>query len=442
VPRVVKVRARPETGKLYLDFGYRGTRCREYTALPDTPANRRQAEALARRMERDIRSGRFEYAQYFPDSPRAPGATSPRPNAVSAPASNAVATAVESPTFKNFAETWFKESEPRWRSRYRNAVHEVLAKHLVAWFGEMPLAKITRGDILAFRAEFARRKGRYGDTISAKRINKVISILNAILNEGCDRLCLVSPARGIKPLRQKRTEILPFNLEEVNLMVATVRKDYRAYLIVRFFTGMRTGEVNGLQWQDVDFVQNTIKVERSFSRDGDGDLKTDASHRLIPMVPQVRAAVETLAAARERECPWVFHTRHGNPIDAVNFTNRVWYPLLRLLGLRKRAPYQTRHTAATLMLAAGENPEWVARMLGHSTTEMLFRTYSRFIPNLTRDDGRAFAGLLRDRCDATTTARLKVTRAEIEGLAPDQLRELLLQRLPDAAKHTQGSHHE
>lgn len=89
--------------------------------------------------------------------------------------------------------------------------------------------------------------------------------------------------------------------------------------------------------------------------------------------------------------------------------------------------------SATLMLAAGENPEWVARMLGHSTTEMLFRTYSRFIPNLTRDDGRAFAGLLKDRCDASTTARLEVTRAEIEGLAPDQLRELLLQRLPAAA---------
>jgi|SRR5690348_574142 integrase len=442
VPRVVKVRARPETGKLYLDFGYRGTRCREYTALSDTPANRRQVDGLARRIERDIRSGRFEYAHYFPDSPRAREATTPPTTASPKSGGRQGATVDESPLFKDFAGTWFKESEPRWRSRYRNAICEVLDKHLLPWFGEMPIGEITRGDILAFRAEFARRKGRHGDTISAKRINKVTSILRSILNEACDRLGLVSPARGIKPLRQKRTEILPFDLDEVNLMIATVRKDYQAYLIVRFFTGMRTGEVNGLQWQDVDFAHNTIKVERSFSRDGDGDLKTDASHRLIPMVPQVRAALETLAAARDRECPWVFHTRHGHPIDAVNFTNRVWYPLLRLLGLRKRAPYQTRHTAATLMLAAGENPEWVARMLGHSTTEMLFRTYSRFIPNLTRDDGRAFAGLLRDRCEADTTARLEVTRAELEGLAPDQLRELLLQRLPAAADHVSGAHHE
>jgi integrase len=62
--------------------------------------------------------------------------------------------------------------------------------------------------------------------------------------------------------------------------------------------------------------------------------------------------------------------------------------------LPPRRPYQTRHTAATLWLAAGESPEWIARQLGHTTTEMLFRVYSRFVPNLTRKDGSAFERLL------------------------------------------------
>ncbi|MFO0325217.1 MAG: site-specific integrase, partial [Burkholderiales bacterium] len=43
---------------------------------------------------------------------------------------------------------------------------------------------------------------------------------------------------------------------------------------------------------------------------------------------------------------------------------------------------------------AGENPEWIARQMGHSTTEMLFRVYSRFVPNLTRRDGSAFERLI------------------------------------------------
>lgn len=44
--------------------------------------------------------------------------------------------------------------------------------------------------------------------------------------------------------------------------------------------------------------------------------------------------------------------------------------------------------------AAGENPEWIARQLGHSSTKMLFERYSRFVPNVTRQDGSAFEALL------------------------------------------------
>ena len=64
------------------------------------------------------------------------------------------------------------------------------------------------------------------------------------------------------------------------------------------------------------------------------------------------------------------------------------------MNLRYRRPYQTRHTAATIWLAAGESPEWIARQMGHTTTEMLFRVYSRFVPNLTRQDGTAMERLL------------------------------------------------
>jgi integrase len=90
----------------------------------------------------------------------------------------------------------------------------------------------------------------------------------------------------------------------------------------------------------------------------------------------------------------VFCSREGLPLARRNVMNRVWYPTLRRLGLKRRKPYQTRHTTATLWLAAGENPEWIARQMGHSTTRMLFTVYSRYIPNLTRRDGSAFERLL------------------------------------------------
>ena len=53
--------------------------------------------------------------------------------------------------------------------------------------------------------------------------------------------------------------------------------------------------------------------------------------------------------------------------------------------------YQTRYSFASNALAAGEDPAWVSGMLGHNGPEILFKVYSRFIPNLTRRDGSAFA---------------------------------------------------
>ena len=55
--------------------------------------------------------------------------------------------------------------------------------------------------------------------------------------------------------------------------------------------------------------------------------------------------------------------------------------------------YETRHTFASCALAAGETPEWVAKTLGHVNTSMIYKTYGRYIPNLTRQDGSAFERL-------------------------------------------------
>lgn len=427
---MAKVRVRPETGTLYLDFHFRGVRCREQTALPDTPGNRKAVEALAKRVDKEIRRGTFDYAVFFPDSPRAkqfdedadqPSARQPDEH--------------DTPTFGEFAELWFIESGPRWRSQYQAEVRKTLDLIVLPSLGSTPLGMIDRGHLLGFQAEFAKRPGRKGGTVTARRINKVMGLVKTILNEGCDRHSLQSPARSLKRLKQARTEVMPFSLEEVELLIARVREDYRPYLTVRLLTGLRTGEADGLQWDDIDFATGVFRVERTHSRNGDGGTKTDGSRRTITMVPQVRAAFETQRRNAVAGCPWVFHSRHANPMDAVNFTNRIWYPLLRNLGLKQRPPYQMRHTAATLMLAAGENPEWVASVLGHSTTEMLFRVYSRFVPNLTRNDGLAFAGLVNGHLGkrATEDSQVAATQstapsaalAALQALPPEQLAALL-----------------
>ena len=393
-----KVRTRSDSGKLFLDFYFQGERCREQTALPDTPANRRKVQRLLDRIELEIKEGRFDYAATFPGSARAlqfSGLPSPDRSRAIPDTQHPNHDIDRTPRFSEFAETWVSEKEPEWRPSYLETVTVTLNGHLLPAFGKRRVGSITRADLLAFRADISKRVRPNGKTLSNARINKIMGFVRQILNEAADRYDFASPYRGIKTLRSRKPDIHPFSLEEVHQILERVRPDYRHYLAVRFYTGMRSGEINGLRWHNVDFASGLIQVRETLvqGRLQEGT-KTYDSNRDIPMLPPVRQALEAQRGLVPKGIEWVFCSRNGYPIENRNFTKRVWKPLLANLGLAYRRPYQTRHTAATLMLAAGESPEWVARVLGHTTTQMLFTTYSRYVPNLTRQDGSAMARLL------------------------------------------------
>ena len=85
----------------------------------------------------------------------------------------------------------------------------------------------------------------------------------------------------------------------------------------------------------------------------------------------------------------MFLTPIGTPIIQDRLRQQ-WAKAMKASGLAYRRMYETRHTFASWALGAGELPEWVARTLGHADTSMVYRTYGRYIPNLTRQDGSAF----------------------------------------------------
>lgn len=392
---MASIRARKDNGLLFFDFRFEGKRYREQTLLTDTKANRKKMSEILGKIESEIANNTFDYHKYFSKGFSSnKQSLAPRPiahvseNIASSPLAN-------SPAFKAFAEKWFDECKIGWRKSYVQTMRDTIDKHLVPYFGEKVVSSIRREDILDFRSQLAKVPGRKGQTLSARRINAIVLGLRQILNEAADRYNFTSPGQRIKPLKIKRQDIKPFTLDEVNLILKTVRPDYRDYFIVRFFTGMRTGEIHGLKWKYVDFKNRQILIRETLVGDEmEDEGKTDLSIREIFMSDVVFDALKRQLDVTSKQSEFVFCNAEGKPLNLNNLTNRVWYPLLRYLGLELRRPYTSRHTAATLWLAAGENPEWIARQMGHSTTEMLFRVYSRYVPNLTRNDGSAFNRLL------------------------------------------------
>lgn len=411
------IRNRPETGQLFMDFKLNGVRMREQTALPDTVANRKRLQKVLDRIEGEIALGGFDYEKTF-------GKPLPTKTTDDEPVVGAGASALallptsktNTPLFRDFANQWFMETEVSWRRSYVITQRGALDKYLLPHFGDKEVGSITKADALAFRASLAKVPARKAQaTLSNRRINSVMKPLRQILNEAADRFDFMSSFRNIKPLKMKRSDVMPFTLDDVQSILQNVRSDYRNYFVLRFFTGMRTGEVHGLKWKYIDFEKRLILVRESIVLNEEDELKTDGSMRDIQMNQMVYDALKAQRLACDELATYVFANREGKPIDNKNLITRVWNPLLRHLGLTIRRPYQMRHTAATLWLASGEAPEWIARQLGHSSTEMLFRVYSRYVPNLTRKDGSAMDRLLSQHMDMASINQVAASRTLLPG---------------------------
>ena len=381
------MRTRPRYGKLTIDFRYLNKRCRETTAMEDTPNNRKKLEKAIERMEAEMLLGVFDYAKYFPKSARLAEikAAENQINAVSSKA----------PVFSKYCEIWVADKEIEWRSSYAEKIRIVIRKYLTPYFGTISVINIKKSDILGFRSSLAKvTYGNNQECLSPSRINQIMTVLRMILDSASERYDFDSPYKNIKSLKEGRIEVTPFSLEEVQRIITSVRDDFKPYYTIRFFTGMRTSEIDGLQWKNIDLQRREIHIREALVNGVLGGTKTYGSDRTIQMNDRVYQAFLQQKSLNNGKSDFVFCNRDGGPLDYRLVNKRVWHPILRFLGLTPRRAYQTRHTAATLWLAAGENPEWVARQLGHSTTEMLFRVYSRYIPNVTRRDGSAFEAML------------------------------------------------
>ncbi|MGH7910145.1 MAG: site-specific integrase, partial [Candidatus Dormibacteraceae bacterium] len=196
-------------------------------------------------------------------------------------------------------------------------------------------------------------------------------------------------------------EVNPLDVEQSRqlLEVAMQLDDKRrtawgAILTLALSTGMRPGEVLGLQWSDLDLEVRTLRVLRAVQR-YEGALhlvppKTFKSRRQLPL-PVIAGSALKVHQARQREVgvsslptAWVFSSKAGTLTEPRNVV-RAFKRLLDVAGLPTTTRlYDLRHGFASLLLAAGEHPKVVADLLGHSTTRLTLDTYTHVLPELTR----------------------------------------------------------
>jgi len=285
--------------------------------------------------------------------------------------------------FSVYASAWLERKKATLARSTYGDYRSIWKKYVLPCFGKTPLCRVTRLEVEEFLDNLP--------DISAKRKNNILVPLKCLFNDAARRGEIdESPAEGIRRLKEVKPFIDPFSFAEMKLFLEHVDLRYRAYFTTAFLTGMRPNEMIALKWSNVDFEMRCITVREGRVLGVEGPPKTTSSYRDIDMLDPLFEALRTHRQEARGGTTYVFPGKTGRPLEVNNLRKRVWYPAIDAAGLRRRTMYQTRHTFASLMLSHGEDPLWVTRMLGHTSLDMIFKHYGKYIRNRSRKDGGRF----------------------------------------------------
>jgi len=296
----------------------------------------------------------------------------------------------QSPIFEKYAQQWLDGHAKTSCKHSTWQRYEVcLRKYLFPVFGDTPIDRIQRKDIKKFIYS------KLAEGLSASSVRNIKAVLSGVLSSAYeDELILGNPALRLGKLIKKndyRKDINPLTKEEVLVMLQTAQEHFPQYYPVFLLagsTGMRLGEVIGLQPGDVDFKGRFIEVQRAIVR-GRVETPKSGKSRRVDMSLQLAAVLKvhlirtkelTLKRGGQQQPETLFYNNEGRPLDQDNLVKRVFYKCLEKAGLRRVRFHDLRHTFASIHISQGESLAYVRDQLGHHSIQITVDIYGHLVP--------------------------------------------------------------
>jgi len=277
-------------------------------------------------------------------------------------------------TIEHFAKIYLKQKT--YLKTYKE-IENLTNRYILPKWGKYRVTSIKKYQVKEWVSELSIK-------MSFKTIRKYLTPLKAIFDIAIEyELIDKNPADNLSLPTHKKIDINPFSQSEVNLLLENSRGWFCNYLAVAFFTGARGGEIIALKKSDIDFQNNLININKSISNGIITTPKTQSSIRVIPIFKALKPYL--LEQIEITQSKFLFHPLNApyfNNSNAVRGDTKLgrWVRLLNKLNIEYRKIYATRHTFITQMLNSGNFKIMdIARIVGHSNTQMIFSNYAKYI---------------------------------------------------------------
>lgn len=277
--------------------------------------------------------------------------------------------------------------------------------HIVPRFSERKLSSITKAELIDFRQDLLKK-------LSRSMASKVLRELSAVLSHAQQLGAIAqNVASDVKIARASRDKalILPPSRADLKKMIAAATDTERPFILTAILTGLRSSELRGLRWQDIDLAAGSITVRQRADQWGTiGSPKSDAGKRTIPIPPELVAELKRW----KLRCPHsrmglAFPSGKGTPLRHNNILRRLYFPLQVRAGLgvpkigksgellkdENDEVIQTgmygfhdlRHAAASGWIANNIDLKRLQAWLGHKNIQITLDTYGHLLIDQERD---------------------------------------------------------
>lgn len=295
---------------------------------------------------------------------------------------------------------------------YKNKVKEstyertysLLVNQIIPWFQNVELEKIDQFLVHQFYVD------KKNEGLSSSYIQRMHEIIRMLLRVAYKwELIKKDIASLIEAPRLEKKEMETWSIEEVNeFLKFTKHSRYHPVFFLAAYTGMRKGEILALHWDDIDFEEKTIRINKTLYEVKGRFLltepKTKYSIRTIYIDDDIARVLKKQKVKQNLEKlkyggvyqdkNLVFAQEDGSFVHP-SAVNALFLRFIRQMGIKRIRFHDLRHTHATILLQMGVNPKIVAERLGHSSVQITLDTYSHVLPSMKKDLAEQFSKAMK-----------------------------------------------
>lgn len=273
----------------------------------------------------------------------------------------------DSITIREMGEIWFKQTQlnnaPKTKQRNRG----ILENYIYPNLGHMSLKNLKTFHVQTMITEMLSDKT---DTVR-KTLQIIKSILNIAVNND---FVIKNVAAPIKIPTFESKEKIPLTIEE-QIKIENSANKHRDLFVFLLYTGLRKGEVAALTWDDIDFENNTIRVNKAISFDTNKGSKKGTKgkkERFVPILNITRVILES--RANKKESKYVFYKQDKEQLTDTAL-KRMRESFIEKTNIDFTL-HQLRHTFCTMLYYSGISVKKAQQIMGHKSLKVTLEIYT------------------------------------------------------------------